>query len=956
MRPLRLTMSAFGPYAGKTELSLEQLGSRGLYLITGDTGAGKTTIFDAISFALFGEASGDSRAADMLRSKYADAGTPTQVELVFAYAGKTYTVRRSPEYERPAKRGDKLVTQKAEAELTLPDGRVITRLKDVDARVQAILGVTRKQFSQIAMIAQGEFRRLLQANTKERMEIFRSIFKTEVYAALQQRLKTEASQARDDCAALRQSVQQYVSGIQCEAEHPLASRVAQAREGQLPAEEILSLLEQLLAQDEQAAVVLAESLNQTEQQLDAVGQKLLDAAARAERESQKKAVQENLEQAEQRQQAVQSTAQEARVLLPQAEEAKRQRVILEQQLPRYAELEQKQADLRKASRTIQSCEKDLSEKKERLAVLTEEVTDLQEEAAGLSDVSVDLAEAKHREEQQEQKKTALQNLQRQLEDYGKLLDRLTRAQESYVAARETAEQRQAEYVHKNRAFLDAQAGILARNLTEGQPCPVCGSLHHPVLAEASAEAPDQAAVELAKQAADQASQETSEKSAAAAALRGQQESQEAALVEALRVQFAKAGEEELQTIDPRKQERSNVCGDQNTEEFVFGLSTSQDVFQQRERVANLLKNVDEHLRILSDQLKTLETKQQRRRSLDKTIPEKLEKQKQTTDELQALEKTLAGETARRDALQTQIRQLTEQLPFEDRKTVEEHIQKLVQKAQEVEKQNEAARQALEDVQKQIEGLQGQKKTLEEQLLALPVCDVEALQAEQEAAQQKRSQLTEKQRQLAVYQNNHRSVRDNFSKQSQALTAAEHRYQWVKALYETASGTISGKEKITLETYIQTTYFDRILNRANVRLMVMSDGQYELKRRELPGNRKSQSGLDLDVIDHYNGSERSADTLSGGEAFLASLALALGLSDEVQASAGGIRMDTLFVDEGFGSLSENALELAMKALTGLSEGNRLVGIISHVSELKERIDRQIVVTKDRTGGSRAEIIK
>ena len=177
---------------------------------------------------------------------------------------------------------------------------------------------------------------------------------------------------------------------------------------------------------------------------------------------------------------------------------------------------------------------------------------------------------------------------------------------------------------------------------------------------------------------------------------------------------------------------------------------------------------------------------------------------------------------------------------------------------------------------------------------------------------------------------------------------------MKALYETASGTISGKEKITLETYIQTTYFDRILNRANVRLMVMSDGQYELKRRELPGNRKSQSGLDLDVIDHYNGSERSADTLSGGEAFLASLALALGLSDEVQASAGGIRMDTLFVDEGFGSLSENALELAMKALTGLSEGNRLVGIISHVSELKERIDRQIVVTKDRTGGSRAEI--
>ena len=830
MRPLRLTMSAFGPYAGKTELSLEQLGTRGLYLVTGDTGAGKTTIFDAITFALFGEASGDSRTADMLRSKYADAGTPTQVELVFAYAGKTYKVRRSPEYERPAKRGDKLVTQKAEAELTLPDGRVMTGLKDVDAQVQDILGVTRKQFSRIAMIAQGEFRRLLQANTKERMEIFRGIFKTEGYATLQQQLKNEASRSREHCAALQQSVQQYVSGLRCEAEDPLASRVELAREGRLPSDEILPLLEQLLARDKQEAVMLEENLHRTEQQLDVLGQKLRDAAARAERESQKKAVQENLEQAEQRQQAVQSTAQEAQALLPQAEEAKRQKVILEQQLPRYEELEQKQADLRQTNQAIQRREKELSDTKNRLSTLAEELTVMQTEAGSLGDVSVALAEARHREEQLHLQKTTIQNLQRQLTDYGKLLDRLARAQEAYVAARETAEQRQAEYVHKNRAFLDAQAGILARDLTEGQPCPVCGSLHHPVLAEASAEAPDQAAVELAKQAADQASQETSEKSAAAAALRGQQESQEAALVEALRVQFAKAGEEELQTIDPRKQERSNVL-------IVLALGVPMDVLQQQKHLTYLIRTADDQLRTLSDQLKTLEKKQQRRRFLDKTIPEKLEKQKQTTDELQALEKTLAGETARRDALQTQIRQLTEQLLFEDRKTVEEHIQKLVQKAQEVEKQNEAARQALEDVQKQIEGLQGQKKTLEGQLLALPVCDVEALQAEQEAAQQKRSQLTEKQRQLAVYQNNHRSVRDNFSKQSQALTAAEHRYQWVKALYETASGTISGKEKITLETYIQTTYFDRILNRANVRLMVMSDGQYELKRRELPWQSK-----------------------------------------------------------------------------------------------------------------------
>ena len=747
MRPLRLTMSAFGPYAGKTELSLEQLGTRGLYSVTGDTGAGKTTIFDAITFALFGEASGDSRTADMLRSKYADAGTPTQVELVFAYAGKTYKVRRSPEYERPAKRGDKLVTQKAEAELTLPDGRVMTGLKDVDARVQDILGVTRKQFSQIAMIAQGEFRRLLQANTKERMEIFRGIFKTEGYATLQQQLKNEASRSREHCAALQQSVQQYVSGLRCEAEDPLASRVELAREGRLPSDEDFTVAGAAAGPGQTGSRDVGRKPAQDRAATGCAGTEAAGCgcSGRAGKPEKGRAGEPGTGRTTAAGRAVHCAG--GAGASSQAEEAKRQKVILEQQLPRYEELEQKQADLRQTNQAIQRREKELSDTKNRLSTLAEELTVMQTEAGSLGDVSVALAEARHREEQLHLQKTTIQNLQRQLTDYGKLLDRLARAQEAYVAARETAEQRQAEYVHKNRAFLDAQAGILARDLTEGQPCPVCGSLHHPVLAEASAEAPDQAAVELAKQAADQASQETSEKSAAAAALRGQQESQEAALVEALRVQFAKAGEEELQTIDPRKQERSNVL-------IVLALGVPMDVLQQQKHLTYLIRTADDQLRTLSDQLKTLEKKQQRRRSLDKTIPEKLEKQKQTTDELQALEKTLAGETARRDALQTQIRQLTEQLPFEDRKTVEEHIQKLVQKAQEVEKQNEAARQALEDVQKQIEGLQGQKKTLEEQLLALPVCDVEALQAEQEAAQQKRSQLTEKQRQLAVYQNNH----------------------------------------------------------------------------------------------------------------------------------------------------------------------------------------------------------
>ena len=223
---------------------------------------------------------------------------------------------------------------------------------------------------------------------------------------------------------------------------------------------------------------------------------------------------------------------------------------------------------------------------------------------------------------------------------------------------------------------------------------------------------------------------------------------------------------------------------------------------------------------------------------------------------------------------------------------------------------------------------------------------------QELTEQK-SSLTQRQKALHTRISVNSASRDNILSKSQALQALEEQWTWMKALSATANGTIPGKEKIMLETYIQTTYFDRIVARANVRLMKMTGGQYDLKRRRTAQNNQSQSGLELDVLDHYNGTERSVSTLSGGESFMASLALALGLSDEVQMST-GIRLDTLFVDEGFGSLDPNSLDQAYRALTDLTEGNRLVGIISHVGELKEKIDRQILVTKDKSGGSRAEL--
>ena len=253
MRPLKLTMWAFGPYADKTEIPLETLGSSGLYLITGDTGAGKTTLFDAITYALYGEPSGDVRDPSMFRSKYAAPETPTAVELVFSCGAACYTVRRSPEYERPARRGGGTTIQKAEAELHLPDGRIITKAREVTAAITQILGLSRSQFSQVAMIAQGDFLKLLLADTKTRQEIFRELFHTRCYMILQERLKAESGALRDACAAARSSVQQYIQGVLSQPEDPLEDALQQAKAGNLPLAETVALIERLLAQDQSDA-------------------------------------------------------------------------------------------------------------------------------------------------------------------------------------------------------------------------------------------------------------------------------------------------------------------------------------------------------------------------------------------------------------------------------------------------------------------------------------------------------------------------------------------------------------------------------------------------------------------------------------------------------------------------------------------------------------------------------
>ena len=579
-----------------------------------------------------------------------------------------------------------------------------------------------------------------------------------------------------------------------------------------------------------------------------------------------------------------------------------------------------------------------------------------------------------------------------------------------MAARAEAERRQSDYAHKNQAFLDAQAGILAKNLAEGCPCPVCGATHHPQPAVVPADVPDQAAVEKAKKAAERANYTAEEKSREAASLNGQCDTLRRALKEALKEALSgesggcgidqaeatckdanAALQEEVSRIagqmrDAEKDSARKRCLEQIIPEQQSALAEAT-LAQQEAREA-LIQNktrcraeaaeipeladlpiedpelqaravifaadVKKAGKEQAKQLRLLEAQKARLDEIERILPEK----RQQLTELSEKQRTDTGriveEKARQNERQAQIQALANTLTFADREAAEQYLASLTAQIRKIEIDSEKAEKALAAAVSQKTQLQGQAQQLEVQLREIPVYDETALSEEMKRLQMHRAALSQQSNVIAARQSGNEAVRENFAAQSKALETAEHRYQWLQSLNETANGSISGKEKIMLETYIQMTFFDRILNRANLRLMVMSGGQYELKRRREAADVRSQSGLDLNVIDHYNGSERSANTLSGGEAFLASLALALGLSDEVQASAGGIRLDTLFVDEGFGSLSENSLDLAMQALAGLSDGNRLVGIISHVAELKERIDRQIIVRKDRSSGSRVEI--
>ena len=520
MRPNKLIMSAFGPYAGRVELNLDDLGQSGLYLITGDTGAGKTTIFDAITYALFGKASGENRETSMFRSKYADGETATEVELYFTCNGKEYYIKRNPEYERLKAKGEGLKKEKPNAELKLPDGKVVTKIKEVDNAVEEILGVDRNQFTQIAMIAQGDFLKLLLASTDERKKIFQKLFKTQNYYILQEKLKSESGALGREYDAIKNSIAQYINGIMCNEDDVLSMQVKKAKNNELSVAEIVALLEELIKKDEASEGELDAKIKQFDKESEDITKLLTQAQTLKTAKASLETAQAELLEAQNKKNELEQKLKNAEARKGEIGEFVNKIAAIDAEFAGYDELDNNKKQLSELNASIKSDEDSYKLKCTELEGANQKITELENEAKALESAGVEKAKVQGQIKEVSDKKSALEGLEKEKQELALLEKQLADAQETYKEKSFAAAEKKAIYDALNKAYLDEQAGILADTLEQGRPCPVCGATEHPNPAKKSVDAPSKHELETAKNNAEQAQSEESRASQKAGQLNG----------------------------------------------------------------------------------------------------------------------------------------------------------------------------------------------------------------------------------------------------------------------------------------------------------------------------------------------------------------------------------------------------------------------------------------------------
>lgn len=1057
MRPMTLTLTAFGAYAGSQTVDFEAAGAGGLFLVTGDTGAGKTTLFDGVCYALFGKLTGRVRSEKMIRSDYADDALETSAQLTFSHRGQVWRIWRRPAQTRRKKRGEGTREITADALLERLEGEnaipVAEGKEKVDAAVEELLGIQVDQFRQIAMIAQNQFAELLNKSGRDRSAILRQVFATDRCDALQTRLKEMASASRAETEKQVDSLRQYLAGL----------RLPETEEGQMPLPEaaelaelladegcvwrsarVLELAEHICQMDESELAGLDEQiagLDETIKQSAGLLQSAREAARRQQQlaelekrlaeqraaEPEQLAAQARLKQWETaaRLAPVWDGSEKARLAAQQAdrlyEQASDRLAQLNAQGPRWAQArKQLNADQQTAARlTVQlerqaealqqydrleqakaeqvACEQEL----ERLQTAQQQAQTLEEQQAAALEKTQALADSlpaalaaaqtaqKERERWQQARKT-LAEVRRQMQELVKLQKQEQTARQTLQQANDALDGAQQAYMSADQLYRRDQAGLLARELIPGQPCPVCGSVHHPSPARGVTGAPDKeqlealaTAMETARNAYNDALQTSSILTAQAGSAREQ-------YIRLARQALAELEQELPPPEDVKALSRLVLDWDGRLDQL---LEQAEALGQQRQAAVeaagaavNQLAGDREALEATRWQRSELREQQanatarrdsaaQRAAELQAALPQAsraeaeatlsaLEQQQKQLDESirktqQALEE-YQQLLAAAESLQKERQNTRKQAADEARQAAGRWEQALAESgmdadafaaARHTEEEIDRLRTELEQARRARQETEALYHQLSEQQKSAPVpgCMPGQLEQALEEQEQRRKALNDARTRITGRLNANRSTMADVRTAGQRLEKAQQRQQLIQQLDATANGKLSGglgKQKF--EQYVLATYFADAVEAANQRLFAMTGGRYQLECHQMTAA-ETQAALDLDVLDNYTGKLRSVGSLSGGETFQAALALALGLSDVIQNYAGGVELDVLFVDEGFGTLDAESLEQAVATLHSLVQGRRMVGIISHVPELKSRIENQLVVTKT-PGGS------
>lgn len=891
MKPINLTISAFGPYKNMVSIDFTKLGENGIFLITGDTGAGKTSIFDAISFAIFGEVSGSNRPIQSIRSDFADPDTETFVKLEFLHKNKTYKILRNPSYEKPKKKGEGFTKKTADASLEFED-KVVTGIKNVDTKIEEILGINAKQFKQIAMLAQGEFLKILFAESKDRTEIFRKIFDTNIYNLIAKKLKENLKENEEKLKELKNSFTTNTANILWSDENK--ADISSKDLNEVDIATVLEALKLEIKNNDAENTSLQEKILKKEQEIN---------------------VNEgNIKKQE-----------ELNIKIDNYNELLKKQIEYKQQEKEIEELKIKIAKNQKIKEVIKPKEEKVKNQEEQIQKLEKD----------LENLNTKIINGQKKEKEHNTKIETVNKIGEIYKEYGncveikdELLEKANRLKnieklelkkteqvKEYTKIENEYKVMNADFLEKEDEFFKEQAGIIAEKLEENKPCPVCGSIEHPKIAQKSVSV-------LTKQELDKL-------------------------------------KEILEKKQKEKQLKQEECIKTNSqintlvEEFKSDCNQEFDLEQFKNSIREKFNKNKEKLetneKILLEEYNNLTLKTLIIKDFD------FEKFKDSVIESINLEK---NELLKDKTLQEEKSKQLQEEKTKLKEYNEEYLKELLNLGFKTEEEYKNVLIA----DKEIENL---KKFVEQFNTNVTVNNTKILEIEKEVKDKPKLDLTEEKAKLIKEKNeleeerkvhiqvkgkldNNTRIYNLLTENSKELKKKIKDFIIYDELSRTANGTLPGKKRIEFEQYVQATYFDMVILEANKRLAKMIENRYWLVRKEEPEKISDKVGLDLEVVDNYNGKKRDVKSLSGGEAFKAALSLALGLSDVIQSYSGGVVIDTLFIDEGFGSLDTESREQAINTLSLLIDNNKLIGIISHVTELKERIDKKIIVTKTNDG--------